>query len=56
LSTIAWYFQPPTISLSQVPMGYSHPAVVSVSNSETPLSRSLGYENHERPARSKSRW
>ena len=31
LSTMAWYFQPPTISLSQVPTGYVQPAVVSVS-------------------------
>jgi len=56
LSTIAWYFQPPTISFSQVPTGYVQPAVVSVSYSEIPLRRSLGYENHERPPRSKSRW
>src|SRR5262249_40690574 len=56
LSVIAWYFQPPTISFSHVPIGYTQPAVVSVSNSEIPESRSVGYENHERPARSKSRW
>ena len=42
LSTMAWYFQPPTISLSQVPTGYVQPAVVSVSYSEMPLRRSLG--------------
>src|SRR5262245_32846415 len=56
LSTIAWYFHAPTISLSHVPTGYVQPAVVSVSYSDVPLIRSVGYENQERPAMSKSRW
>ena len=56
LSTTPWYFQPPTISFNHVPTGYDQPAVVSVSNSVTPLKRSDGYANHERPARSLSRW
>src|SRR5215472_4100820 len=42
LPTTAWYFQPPTISFSQEPTGYVHSAVVTVSNSETPDSRSEG--------------
>src|SRR4029078_3238006 len=48
LSTTAWYFHPPTISFSHVPTGYAQPAVVSVSYSEIPDMRSVGYENHER--------
>src|ERR1041385_4239239 len=48
LPVTAWYFQPPTISLSQVPTGYCHSAVVSVSNSDTPDTRSDGSEHHER--------
>ena len=56
LSVTAWYFQPPTISFSHDPTGYDQPKVVSVSYSETPSKRSDGYENHERPARSASRW
>src|SRR5262245_18319885 len=56
LSTTAWYFQPPTISFSHEPIGNAQPNVVSVSYSEMPDSRSDGYANHERPARSASRW
>src|SRR5512132_820359 len=56
LSVTAWYFQPPTISLSHEPIGYDQPNVVSVSYSETPAKRSEGYENQDRPARSASRW
>src|SRR5262249_28099144 len=42
LSTTAWYFHPPTISLSQEPTGYDQPNVVSVSYSEIPDNRSDG--------------
>ena len=56
LSTTAWYFQPPTSSFINEPTGYDQPNVVSVSYSETPSKRSDGYENHERPPMSASRW